>query len=395
MRTLAFQYLTACVASLALLSAAVLGDEPQKENAAAQEKAVDDLAAARLRLTQQIDQSAWQNLATFEVDLDQLLVSGNGLGIEVAAPEATLRAQLGLEEEAGLVVTSAPDESQGAKAGLKVHDVIVELGGQKVGKAEKLSELLDGANGKQVKLRVLRSGKVVEVQATPKKPELARLWWSNLDRVHADTDLAAQEDQYRIGVHLSEADDTLRSQLRLATGEGLVVTEVVADSAASQAGIQPHDVLIMLDGKRLMTVDAINAQIKETKERKVELRLLRSGKEVVLEIAPRKSQEPTWATRSIRYWDTKSCQSCHSNVHDLSHANMAWKLGAHRSAWTDGRTAKLFLHDWISDAKTADAPTGAPQQIEALKAQLAEMQKTLASLEATLQQPAKTDEKKD
>ena len=50
-------------------------------------------------------------------------------------------------------------------------------------------------------------------------------------------------DRYRIGVTLSEADDTLRSHLKLAASEGLVVTEVVNDSPAAKMGVKLHDVL--------------------------------------------------------------------------------------------------------------------------------------------------------
>jgi hypothetical protein len=67
--------------------------------------------------------------------------------------------------------------------------------------------------------------------------------------------------------------------------------------------------------------------------------------------------------------------------------------------WTDGHHAKLFLRDWVTKPQT-DETTSAPpqQQVEALKAQLAEMQKTLAALEATLTAPSRANdsqEKKD
>lgn len=79
---------------------------------------------------------------------------------------------------------------------------------------------------------------------------------------------------YRVGVTLSDADDTLRSQLKLADGEGLIVTDVVPDGPAAAAGIQKHDVLIKLDGKRISTIEKINAQIQELKDRPATLAFL-------------------------------------------------------------------------------------------------------------------------
>ena len=55
-------------------------------------------------------------------------------------------------------MTSAPEESLGAKAGLRVHDVVVQFGDQKLGAVEKLKEWLGAADGKVVTLKVLRGG---------------------------------------------------------------------------------------------------------------------------------------------------------------------------------------------------------------------------------------------
>src|SRR5206468_5253308 len=106
-------------------------------------------------------------------------------------------------------------------------------------------------------------------------------------------DQRPSEESYRIGVTLSGTDEALRAQLRLAEGEGLVVTQLVPDGAAAVSGVQRLDVLIVLDGKRLTTVEAINSQIREIKDKTVELRLLRGGKELALTIAPRKTKEMT------------------------------------------------------------------------------------------------------
>jgi hypothetical protein len=248
----------------------------------------------------------------------------------------------------------------------------------------------------------LRGGKSVEVDARPAKPKVTRLAFENLDvqlrnptigiapdERQALSNWLVQQERYRIGVTLAEADDTLRQQLRLATGEGLVVTEVVADSPAAQAAVQTHDVLTVLDGRRLTTVDAINAQIQELKDKSVELRLLRAGKEISLQIAPRKSSEPAFRDSTIRLWDTSNCKQCHT---DAAHHNLAWKLRADHSAWTDGHHTRLFWYNRAFQAQTAagqaQAKTREPQrQLESLKSQLAEMQKTLAALEASLEQP--------
>jgi hypothetical protein len=380
-------------------------DEPKPNDAV--ELLEPELKEARVRLADEIDKSleakGFLDLVTTN------LIAGNPLGIDVAVPDAALQAQLGLIKDQGVVVTAVPEESQGAKAGLKVHDLLLTIDGQGVSSAEELKKLLEAANGKQVQLMLRRGGKVVELKTTPKKQELAQLVLENiavssadLERIHAD--------RYRIGVSLSEADDTLRAQLGLAAGEGLVVTELHEGTAAAEAGIGKHDVLVMLDGKRLATVDAINAQIQEIKDKPVELRLVRGGKELTLRITPRKSQGGAIGGR-FQIWDTETCAKCHQSAPQLAdpHNLMGWKLGVGSSVWTDGYHSKLFLYDkgFANPLTQAQWKTGtsassgdAQEQVQSLKAQLADMQKTLAALESAIQKPEdgkeeKRDEKRD
>ena len=329
-------------------------------------------------------------------NMSDSLVAANGLGIDVVVPEPALRAQLGLEEGKGLVVTAVPDESCGKKAGLQVHDIVLQVYGHDTGDLKTLGEMLDAVNGQPVKVKVLRAGKTIELDATPQKPELAHVRLRTFLSGAGDGLEVVAQDAYRIGVTLAEADETLRAHLRLAAGEGLVGTDVVAESAATAAGIQQHDVLVVLDGKRLTTVEAINVQVQELKDKSVELRLLRGGKEVALPIAARKTQEAAFVDKPITFWDTKSCQRCHANPHeDQAHAGAAWRLHAGKSVWTDGSTVRLWGHILDTAQSVPPAATAPQQQIEALKSQLAEMQKTLSALEAALAPAEPQPEKKE
>jgi hypothetical protein len=355
------------------------------------------------------------------LDVNDSLVASNGLGIDVATPDAALMAQLGLSPRQGMVVTSVPEESQGAKAGLKPHDIITQVNEVQISHLDALNTALYDPEGGKVKLHIVRGGKPLVLEGTVKKPQVAKLMLTDMLVRDAASLAIALEETYRIGVTLSEADDTLRAHLRLAAGEGLVVTDVVAESAAAAAGVKQHDVLIVLDGKRLTTVEAINAQVQEIKERLVELRLLRGGEEVVLQLTPRKIQQQTIVDQPITIWDTKTCQRCHDNPHagqgnvqgfwDKAHAHAAWRLGANNSVWTDGITAKVYgrwvdgaqfqqaaaIDAAVAQAAQANQPSAeaAPQeQIAALKAQLEAMQKTLVNLEAALAKPQPPAEEK-
>jgi membrane-associated protease RseP (regulator of RpoE activity) len=171
------------------------------------------------------------------------------------------------------------------------------------------------------------------------------------------------EQHYRIGVNLAEADETLRSQLRLAAGEGLVVTDVLDESAAAQAGIQKNDVLIKLDGKRLTTIEAVNAQVQEIKDRKVTVVLYRGGGEVSVAVAPRLVSEPSLV---------------HVELRDL---NNLIRLHAYERTYR----AALDANQHVRLESAVRLPVA--EQLSTVKKQLADLQKAVEALEAALQTP--------
>lgn len=71
--------------------------------------------------------------------------SGAKIGIEVDGVGDTLRAQLGLAEDEGVLVAGVGEGTPAAKAGLLKHDVIVAVNGQKVGNRWTLRRLVSEA----------------------------------------------------------------------------------------------------------------------------------------------------------------------------------------------------------------------------------------------------------
>lgn len=290
--------------------------------------------------------------------VSQLLLASNSvanpLGIEVAPLEVTLRAHLGIEEKTGLVLSSVPEGCEGAKLGLKLHDVVLKLEQQPVSESEKFNRMLQDLQGKKVHFELLRQGKPLAVElAVPKMP-LAMA----IDQAFPYRLTDVRESHYRIGVTLSEADDTLRSHLKLKKGEGLVVTEVVDDSPAAKMGVKLHDVLVELDGKPLTSVDAINAQIQEIKEKTVLLKLLRSGQEVTCQIAPKKSDDVATFLNEIILVDE---QARHP-------------------------TTVRWLGELVRDRENSHINVAA--QLADLKKQISELGKTVENLEAAIVPPA-------
>jgi hypothetical protein len=84
----------------------------------------------------------------------------------------------------------------------------------------------------------------------------------------------------RLGAYVEPASATLVEQLELPKGQGLVVREVLPDSASARAGLKPHDVLLQFNGKsvpnRVEEFVRLMADIKA--DAVVEVVVLRKGK---------------------------------------------------------------------------------------------------------------------
>jgi membrane-associated protease RseP (regulator of RpoE activity) len=94
---------------------------------------------------------------------------------------------------------------------------------------------------------------------------------------------------YWIGLQLDPPNDTLRKQLGLAEGTGLVVTQLFPDTPAVKAGFAVHDVVVKVDDKPLSDVDSFNKIVQEAKDQtELSVSLIRGGKEQVIKVTPAK-----------------------------------------------------------------------------------------------------------
>ena len=139
------------------------------------------------------------------------------------------------------------------------------------------------------------------------------------------------------------------------------------DSAAARAGIRQHDVLVKLDGKRLTTVEAANALIQEIKDRSVPVALMRAGAEISLEVAPRLTNETSYRSAVMLHFT---------------------RLLAERATPTVIYQPVEERVQIVDNVQMVAEPAPAAEQIAALKRQLAEIQKSLEALEASLRRPA-------
>jgi len=157
-----------------------------------------------------------------------------GIGISDVTPD---EAQFfHVNNASGAVVTQVEPDSPGAKAGLKVGDIITGLNGKTIGDAGELQvEVGESQPGATLHLKALRDGKTVEVPVT-----LEAMGKSEHDNESAD----AGHGKPRWGLGLADLTPDLRQQLQ--AGEdvhGAVVEQVTPGSPADNAGLQNGEVI--------------------------------------------------------------------------------------------------------------------------------------------------------
>jgi len=157
-----------------------------------------------------------------------------GIGISDVTPD---EAQFfHVNDASGAVVTQVEPNSPGAKAGLKIGDVITEINGKTVIDAGALQvEVGEKQPGTTLHLKALRDGKSVDLPVT-----LEAMGKSEPDNESSD----AGHGKPRWGIGLGDLTPGLRQQLQAGDDvHGAVIQQVTPGSPADNAGLQQGEVI--------------------------------------------------------------------------------------------------------------------------------------------------------
>jgi serine protease Do len=159
-----------------------------------------------------------------------------------------------LSSASGALVSQVEPDAPGAKAGLKVGDVITAVNGQKVETSGQLQAIISQQRpGSKVTLQISRDGKAETIPVTLEALD------SRTASAGKATDARGQ-GKARWGLGFTDVTPDLREQLRLPSNEsgGVVVTQVQPGSPADNAGIARGDAI--LEVNRHPVKDAADAQ---------------------------------------------------------------------------------------------------------------------------------------
>jgi serine protease Do len=198
------------------------------------------------------------------------------LGVQPQAVTGDMVQQLGLKSTRGALLADVVKDGPAEKAGLKPGDVVTGLNGRPVSDNNQLTRDVGAFTpGNTVHLQVVRDGKERtfdvklaprpdETEATPPQKE------GNADSEKGDL----------LGLTVKDLTPQLARRAQVdANTKGAVITDVASDSAASEAGLEPGDVVLEVNRQPVASAGDYKKVSKSLKKGDTALLRVRHGQQ--------------------------------------------------------------------------------------------------------------------
>ncbi len=237
-----------------------------------------------------------------------------GLAVREVTPADVERESLASSR--GAVVSAVTDGSPADEAGVRAGDVVVAFDGETVRSARQLSRLVqETPPGRAAGITIRRDGArlELELEVTPvNRPVSADDFRGPLDRIGR---LGEELGRRFEGFRMPEFDVFRSSRTRLGIGaqaltpqladyfgveEGVLVTHVEEDSAASTAGLRAGDVITAVDDRGVSDVDELRRRLDRVEpDEEISLTITRDGETLTLS-ATVESRDGWRSRRTVR-----------------------------------------------------------------------------------------------
>ncbi len=235
--------------------------------------------------------------------------------------------------EGGARITGVIDGTAAEEAGLEEGDIIVRFDGRTIRDPAGLTQgVRDHEAGDRVEIVVLRDGsrRSFDVELGARKGQFAfalpedlgeriRIQLEDLEHLgelehHFDFDLEGCEGddchhysfsfsgKPRLGVQLADTTPELRRHLGGDEGAGMLVTRVLPDTPAEEAGIRVGDMIVAVDGEAVDSASDIRRALRAKDGGIVEVELIRDGSPQRIDVSlPEIEEHEHSGPRSLRF----------------------------------------------------------------------------------------------
>lgn len=196
-------------------------------------------------------------------------VSRGWLGVVIQEVNRDLAESFGLDKPAGALVAKVMADSPAQAAGLLEGDVITAFNGRAVKLSSDLPHMVGRIKpGTEAELTVMRDGEELSLDVV-----IGLLPEEQAEHAAATAQPLPALD--RLGLRVKPLDESHRDRWNIRSG--VMVTEV-RDGAGARAGVVAGDVITMLNGKQIETVEQFSRVVEELPDdRSVPMRIVRRG----------------------------------------------------------------------------------------------------------------------
>lgn len=185
-------------------------------------------------------------------------VSRSQLGVFIQPLDDAMAQGLGLANAGqGILVAGVNKGSPAEKAGLKRYDVMTKLNGQLIKDSNHFRNTIALTQpNTQIEIEVLRQGKPVtfKIKLEAVTPQTAAQNMNQPPSILNEQDIA-----------VSDLTPALRQKFQVATGEGVLVTQVNPESPAFEKGLRPGDLITEVNQQHLSNAQSFNTAYKAIK----------------------------------------------------------------------------------------------------------------------------------
>jgi serine protease Do len=188
------------------------------------------------------------------------------LGVRIQTVTEELAESFRLAEPSGALVAEVMADGPAASAKMRKGDVIIAFGDRRIDDMRELPRLVaDTEVGRSVPVTVWRDGKevVLNVTVAALDEDGEQVAERTTGRSKPPSTLTLEP----LGLTLAELDDKLRERFELAgEDQGVVVTEVKADSVSAGKGLNPGDLIVEVEQGEVLSPGDVAARIEDARK---------------------------------------------------------------------------------------------------------------------------------
>jgi serine protease Do len=216
---------------------------------------------------------------------------GAFLGISSSGLSGSDAREAGLDSRNGAILHTVYSGTAADAAGLKSGDILLTFGGEKIFDDRDLTDLIhDRDPGDRVSITLIRDGETLTVDAvlgTRDDMEWEReddgwsRFWDGIGNLFGHH---SGDSGPRLGVYVEELEDQMADYFEAGDDGGILLTRIVRNSPARDAGLLAGDVVIRVDDSNIRDTGDISRALRGKWGETVPVTVIRKGDRLEIQV---------------------------------------------------------------------------------------------------------------